>query len=168
MGYCPYCQRKLAPSAASCPECGNRQFQFKTGEERRELIEEPHLCENCCGKGYFESRRQSHCTQCFGSGQVMGVLWRKRCEKCHGSGFLYEPYTWTCNHCRGRKNKPPETLYRVIGEVIDTRTFERRWQEFSHSAFDAHSDTVEWISTTEESLSNLDDVDPAWRERLCR
>lgn len=59
LGTCPECNQSVAPSAESCPHCGNREFYVKTGRQIR------YICSACKGAGKKDG---DTCRSCHGSG----------------------------------------------------------------------------------------------------
>ena len=94
---------------------------FGTEEDIKIDVEEP--CEECHGKGGFDSKP---CSECHGSGTITAeqrtifgsFLSKTTCPYCHGSGTTYEK---TCTLCHGKgKVTNHKTITVKIPAGIDT------------------------------------------------
>jgi DnaJ-class molecular chaperone len=70
-GNCPECGHIVALSAESCPNCGNTNFEIKTGK----IV--PLKCWSCDGAGYHINDYH----------RSTGIF-RERCRYCNGSGRI--------------------------------------------------------------------------------
>jgi DnaJ-class molecular chaperone len=142
LGYCLFCKREIAPSADSCPGCGNRQFRFAISDPVEIILKEGRGCTNCSGTGNIMTRDWIKCTKCGGSGKGWG--W-STCRVCSGGGSITtKEYRTRCKVCGG-------------GGTIRASTI-TRWE-----AIDTRSGLREWSST---SMDRLDSLDADWERRL--
>ena len=93
------------------------------GTEKDIKIDVEETCEECEGKGGFNSKT---CSECHGSGTITSeqktifgsFLSKTTCPYCHGSGTTYEK---TCPECRGRgKVANRKTITVKVPAGIDT------------------------------------------------
>jgi DnaJ-class molecular chaperone len=141
LGYCPFCRRDLAPSADACPNCGNREFTFDTGEILTAVLRDAGACDVCGATGTITYSGMQKCPRCKGTGRG---FWSD-CKECHGSTWVSTTGHEKCTRCSGAG--AVEEIRETVRETIDTRSGKLGWSG---------------------AATTLDSIDPDWQDRLPR
>lgn len=154
LGYCPFCRRTLAPSAETCPGCGNTQFVYATGNTRLHSSGKVQ-CQICAGTGVVVTPQYEKCKTCDGGKKEFRTLIRqywKRCPACdsnYANCRRLEDKRETCKYCAGIGHT---TWERKEFELADTRTCTHRWIE----------------AKVPPAVPSINDVDPTWRTQFSK